>query len=146
MAGPGEGEVDAEGDTRPAADVAADGAVEPGVPGRARSALALGGGLTLVYVVGSALDLILLGLDPVRYNAVHRAADGFVPRLLVALVGFAVVFHAADTVGRAAADLHPAWDRHRPRIDAAGRFLALTTGIPVAAAIVWPAVLAWWVR
>jgi hypothetical protein len=148
MAGPGEGEVDAEGDVIPAAAGAAnvDVGVERAAPGRARAALALGGGLTLVYVVASALDLIVLGLDPVRYNALHRAADGLVPRLLVALVGFAVVFHAADSVGRAAADLHPAWDRHRARIDAAGRFVALTAGIPVAIAIVWPAVVTWWVR
>jgi hypothetical protein len=88
-----------------------------------------------VYVVGSALDLILLGVDPVRYNDVHRAADGLVPRLVLAVIGFAVVFHAADTAGRSAADLHPAWDRHRPHIDATGRFVALTAGIPVAAAL-----------
>lgn len=107
---------------------------------------AVAGTLTLVYVVGTALDLLLLGFDPARYNAVHRNLDGFAARTVLALVGFAVVFHAADTVGRAAVDLRPAWGRHRAGIDATGRFVAVAAGVPVAVAILWPAVRAWWVR
>ena len=115
-------------------------------PRRGAGLTSAAGTLTLVYVVGSALDLVLLGIDPARYNAVHRDLDGFAARTVLALVGFAVVFHAADTVGRAAVDLRPAWDRHRTGIDAAGRFVALAAGVPLAAGILWPAVRAWWVR
>jgi hypothetical protein len=107
---------------------------------------ALGGTLTLVYVIGAALDLVLLASDPLRYNSVHRSLDGFPARLVLAAIGSGVVFHAADSVGRAAIDLRPRWDRRRPIVDAAGRFVALTAAIPVATAIVWPAVRAWWVR
>jgi succinate dehydrogenase/fumarate reductase cytochrome b subunit len=129
MAGPAAGDVEERGRRRSGAPLTA-----------------VAGVLTLVYVVAAALDLVLLGIDPVRYNAVHRSADGSGPRLVLAVIGFAVVFHAADSVGRAAIDLRPAWERHRRRADAAGRFVALAAGVPVAAAIVWPSVRAWWVR
>jgi hypothetical protein len=136
MAGPGEG---AESETsEPVNGPAA-------MPRRGARLTAVAGTLTLAYVVLSTLDLLLLGFDPVRFNAVHRDLDAPVPRLLLAVIGFAVIFHAADSVGRAAIDLRPAWDRHRRWVDALGRFVALAAGIPVAVAIVWPAVRAWWV-
>jgi hypothetical protein len=118
----------------------------PAAPRRGFRLTAVAGTLTLAYVVLSALDLILLGLDPVRFNTVHRDLDGPGPRLVLAVLGGAVIVHAADGVGRAAIDLHPAWARHRRWVGPLGRFVALAAGIPVASAIVWPAVRAWWVR
>src|SRR5690606_6177004 len=107
---------------------------------------AVTGVLTLAYVVAVAADLMLLGLDPVRYNEVHAGLDGPVPRLLLGVVALGVVVHAADGVGRAALDLRPVGQRVRRWVLAGGRFVGVAGGIPLAAAVVWPAVRAWWVQ
>ena len=134
MAAPGEGE---------------DGDVNEVAERRRRPPIslpAITGVLTLGYIVAVAADLMLLGLNPVRYNEVHAGLDGPVARLVLAVVAFAVVLHAADGVGRAALDLRPAGDAVRRWVLASGRFVGLAAGIPLAAAVLWPAVRAWWVR
>jgi succinate dehydrogenase/fumarate reductase cytochrome b subunit len=113
---------------------------------RHRALGTVAGALTAVYVVGYALDLIVLGLDPALFNRVHRFLGGFGTRVLVAVVGVAVLFHAVDGLGRAATDLWPALARHRVGLAALGRFVTLAVGLPAATAVVWPAVRAWWLR
>jgi hypothetical protein len=115
------------------------------VGGRSRLTT-VAGALTLVYVVAAALDLILLGTDPVRFNRLHLDLDGLGPRLVVAVLCAAVVLHAADGLGRAVVDLRPSLAGRRMAAAVAGRFVGTAAAVPVAVAVVWPAVRTWWVR
>jgi hypothetical protein len=106
----------------------------------------LAAGLTAAYVVAAVADLLVAATSPEVLAGLHRAAAGAAARLVVALVAVAVLFHATDGAGRAAGDLWPAVARHRAGVEAGARFVTLAAGVPVAAAVLWPAVTAWFVR
>lgn len=104
------------------------------------------GVLSALYVGWYAVDLTVLGLDPDLFNRVHRLDGGVGPRLVLAVVGLGVLHHALDGAGRAVIDLWPALGRHRVVAAAAGRFVTLAVGLPVAAIVVRPALDAGWFR
>jgi hypothetical protein len=101
--------------------------------------------LTAAYVAAAVADVLLAATSPGALAAVHRSLDGAVPRVAVAVVVAVVVGHGLGGAGRAATELWPGLARHRVGVDAAVRFVALAAGIPLAAAVVWPAVTDWWV-
>jgi succinate dehydrogenase hydrophobic anchor subunit len=112
----------------------------------ASGARRLAAAATGLYVTWYLGGLLVLSWDPAVFNRWHRTFDGFGPRLVLALVGIGVLGHATGGAARAIADLWPTAARHRASMEAAGRFVTLAAGLPAAAAVVWPAVRAWWLR
>lgn len=93
------------------------------------------GAVTLIYVVAVAADRMLLAADGVTYNDVHRHLDGPLPRVLLAVVLVACLFHTLDGVRRL---LAPAAASDGTAARAAVAFATGAIGIPVAVVVLWP--------
>ena len=115
----------------------------PGPPGRStgRRRLrwgAVGGVAAVTYVVALTADAVLLTADGSTYTDVHARLDGTIPRAVVALVLIGVLGHALDGLRRlaVAAGVRAVTEA---RLRVAVAFLLPALGIPLVAAVLWPA-------
>jgi hypothetical protein len=88
--------------------------------------------VVLAGVMAWAAAVAVLGTDRPGYNGLVRLSGNVVVRVLLSVVVVAAALHLVDGVGRAVHTERP--DRWR----AAAWFVALATGIPASAVLLWP--------
>ena len=136
--------------TEPTAEPTAEGAdgtsTTPPSPASGRRRVrwgAVGGLAALAYVVAVAVDALVLAADGGAYTDLHRRLDGLGPRLVLALVLVGALGHLLDGGRRLVVDGPRLAPSRRAVLDARARlvvaFLVGALGVPLAAAVLWPA-------
>ena len=130
---------------RDEADDPAEAAAAPAARRRIPWA-AIGGFVSLFYVVWRIADLALLDASPDGFNTARRALGTIGLRAVIALVFLAILFHGLNGLRVFVADLLPRSARLELWWRALVSCLTLAIWMPCALVVLWPAVRDWFVR
>lgn len=101
---------------------------------------AVGGVLTLAYLIWYVGDLVLLSRNPRAYVTLHQVYGSLFMRLVFAGVFLGLVFHALNGLRSTLIDFAPRLARRDVVLRAAVRFLTFAVWVPGAFVLVWPAI------
>ena len=116
----------------------ADRATEPTPSGRRPVWGRVASGLLFVYLMWWALSLAAVAWDRGAFNDLQRQYQGMAVKVVLAVVALATVGHLADGMltMSTGADVGSARAEKRRVV---ARFLVPAVGLPLALAVVWPA-------
>ena len=134
---PDDVEVDADATDATDATEEADASARVTHPGRWA---AVGGVLTLAYLLWYLGDLVLLDRSPRAYVTMHELYGTLFMRIVFAVVFLGLVFHGLDGVRTTIVDLVPRLGRREVVLRTAVRFLTFAVWVPGAFVLVWPAI------
>ncbi len=130
----------------PESESESDPANDEAPPNRRRTWAAIGGLVSLLYVVWYTVDLVVLDANPAWFTAAHRVYGNIAFRGVFAAVFLAIVFHGLDGLRVTVADVVPSLRRHDIGLRAAVRFLTFAVWIPATVILLWPAIREWFSR
>jgi succinate dehydrogenase hydrophobic anchor subunit len=123
-----------------------DGPGSSGAPGGAtgrRRLAAVAGIVSFLYIGWVIADLVVLELSGLVYTTMHEALQDLGPRLVLAGVWLALLYHGLDGLRVVVGDFVPRLRMRDRALRGAVAFTVFAVWIPTSLVLLWPSVRGW---